>query len=482
MTAPDSGAPVTESSRAAALAAAAAYFDESRFQADLARRVAVPSTSQEPDKRPELRRYLAEEIVPQLEGLGFACGLHDNPVVEGVPFLVAERIEDPALPTVLTYGHADVVRGQEGKWREGLDPWRLVAEGDGWGERWYGRGTADNKAQHTINLAALGFVLASRGRLGFNVKVLLETGEEVGSPGLREFCRAEKERLAADLLVASDGPRLKPEAATLYMGSRGVYNFRIRLDTRAGAHHSGNWGGVLSNPGVRLAHALAAIVGPKGEILVPELRPEPLSNKLRADLGKLAFDGGENAPEIDPSWGEPGLTPVEKLYGWNALEILAFGTGDPAAPVNAIPGQATATCQLRFVVGTDWRDIVPAVERHLKAHGFEDCIVEAGDVSPMPATRLDSDHPSVAFAAASVEATLGHPPLLLPNLGGTIPNDAFSEILGMPTVWVPHSYAGCQQHAPDEHVLARVCREGLQIMTGLWWDIGEAPAAAVGRA
>ena len=265
------------------------------------------------------------------------------------------------------------------------------------------------------------------------------------------------------------------------MGSRGVFNFRIRLHYREGAHHSGNWGGVLANPGVRLSHALASVVGPQGEIRVPELRPDPLSNKLRSDLGKLEFDGGDNAPEIDPDWGEPGLTPVERLYGWNALEILAFGTGDPAAPVNAIPGEAVATCQLRFVVGTDWRDIVPAVQRHLTANGFDDCIVEPAEATPMPATRLDSDHPSVAFAAASVARTLGHPPMLLPNLGGTIPNDAFSEILGMPTVWVPHSYAGCQQHAPDEHVLAPVCREGLQIMTGLWWDIGEDPAKAVGR-
>ena len=468
---------VVTQDRSAALAAAEAYFDDGRFQAVLARRIAVPSTSQEVDKRPHLARYLSEEMTPELERLGFRCSLHDNPVVEAVPFLVAERIEDPDLPTVLTYGHADVVRGQEGRWRQGLDPWTLTTEG----ERWYGRGTADNKAQHCINIAALGFVLSTRGRLGFNVKVLLETGEEVGSPGLREFCRAERERLAADLLVASDGPRLKPEAATLYMGSRGVFNFRVRLNYREGAHHSGNWGGVLANPGVRLAHALAAVVGPRGEIKVPELRPAPLSNKLRSDLGKLAFDGGENAPEIDQTWGEPGLTPVERLYGWNALEVLAFGTGDPAAPVNAIPGEAVATCQLRFVVGTDWRDIVPSVQRHLAAEGFEDCIVEPAEATPMPATRLDSDHPSVAFAAASLNQTLGHPPMLLPNLGGTIPNDAFSDILGMPTVWVPHSYAGCQQHAPDEHVLAPVCREGLRIMTGLWWDIGENPGAAVGR-
>jgi hypothetical protein len=60
----------------------------------------------------------------------------------------------------------------------------------------------------------------------------------------------------------------------------------------------------------------------------------------------------------------------------------------------------------------------------------------------------------------------------LPNLAGSLPNDAFAEILGLPTVWVPHSYRGCSQHAPDEHVLKPVCRDALRLMVGLFWDIG----------
>jgi hypothetical protein len=61
---------------------------------------------------------------------------------------------------------------------------------------------------------------------------------------------------------------------------------------------------------------------------------------------------------------------------------------------------------------------------------------------------------------------------MLPNLGGSLPNDVFTDILGMPTVWVPHSYAACSQHAPNEHLLASVARDGLRLMTGLFWDIG----------
>jgi hypothetical protein len=78
----------------------------------------------------------------------------------------------------------------------------------------------------------------------------------------------------------------------------------------------------------------------------------------------------------------------------------------------------------------------------------------------------------VQRVAASVERTTGKRPAILPNLGGSLPNDCFADVLGLPTVWIPHSYPGCSQHAPDEHLLASVAREGLAIMTGLFFDLG----------
>ena len=99
----------------------------------------------------------------------------------------------------------------------------------------------------------------------------------------------------------------------------------------------------------------------------------------------------------------------------------------------------------------------------------------------LPATRLDPDHPWVKWAAASLERTTGAKPAILPNLGGSLPNDVFAVTLGLPTVWVPHSYASCSQHAPNEHLLGPVARQGLQIMTGLFWDLGQ-PGAGGGKA
>jgi len=456
-----------------ALALARQHFDSGAFARDLARRVAIRTESQDAGSGPALQSYLADEIGPSLAALGFAFTVHANPEPPYGPLLVATRHEGGTLPTVLMYGHGDVIRGQDASWTRGQGPWLLAADGD----RLYGRGTADNKGQHSINIAALAQVLAAReGRLGFNVKWLVETGEETGSPGLAAFCAAHQAELAADVLIASDGPRLRADRPTVFLGSRGVANFDLTLRLREGAHHSGNWGGLLRNPGTVLAAAIASLVDGHGRILVEALRPPPIPANVRAALAGLEIGGDPGDPAIDAGWGEPGLTPAERVFAWNTLEVLAMRTGNPDHPVNAIPPTAQARLHMRFVVGTDIAGLRTVVREHLAARGYG--AIEVSEPEVMHATRLDPDNPWVRFAVASIARSTGRAPVLLPNLGGSLPNDVFADILGLPTVWVPHSYPGCSQHAPDEHLLRPVAREALQLMSGLFWDLGEAGAPA----
>ena len=464
---------------ATAVAHALALFDSGAFFQTLAARVACRTESQNAERAAELAAYLRGQITPALAALGFATQIHANPVAGAPPLLVAERHEDPALPTVLFYGHGDVVRGHEGQWADGRDPWTLTPVDGPAGARWYGRGAADNKAQHSINIAALGAVLAARGgRLGFNAKWLLEMGEETGSPGLAAFCAAQRSALAADVLIASDGPRLRADRPTVFLGSRGVANFELVLQARDGGHHSGNWGGLLRNPGTVLANAIASLVDARGCIRVQGLRPPPIPAAVRAALADIVVGGGPGDPAVDSAWGEPGLSPTERVFGWNALEVLAYGCGNPAQPVNAIPPAARATLQLRFVVGTDALRIRAQVLQHLHDHGFAGITVSEPEV--MHATRLDPDNAWVRLALQSLEASTGIKPALLPNLGGSLPNDVFADILGLPTVWVPHSYPACSQHAPNEHVLPALMREGLGMTAALLWQVG-AQAALLPR-
>ena len=460
--------------RLAAIANAEAYFDGKGFERDLARRVAIPTESQNPARVGALREYLDDELSPVLRGMGFESQSYPNPT-SGGPFLIATRIEDAALPTVLSYGHGDVIRGLEAQWRTGLSPWQLTVEG----EKMYGRGTADNKGQHTINLGALQSVIAARRvgeqPLGFNLKLLIETGEETGSPGLNDFCRAHKNALTADVFIASDGPRLSPDRPTIFLGSRGSINFDLMIELRAGAHHSGNWGGLIADPGIVLNHAIASITDARGAIRIPEWCPTNIPDNVRRALADCDPSGGEGegAPTIDLAWGEPGLSPAERVFGWSSFAVLAMKVGNPDFPVNAIAGRAWARCQLRFVVGVDPHDIVPALQRHLEREGFAQVTVTPARDEIMNATRLDPDSPWVRFAVASIAKTTGKQPAILPNLGGSLPNEVFAETLGLPTVWIPHSYSACSQHAPNEHLLAPIAREALQIMAGLFWDLGE---------
>ena len=456
-------------SRDTAISTAALYFDDGRFLKDLERRVNIKTESQIfEERRDEMDSYMTE-MVQTLSLLDFKTKVFKNPNPKAGPIFFAERIEGSNLKTVLTYGHGDVVRGQEDQWNDKLSPWSLTICGD----KIYGRGTADNKGQHSVNIGALESIIKTRGKLGFNSKIIIETGEESGSPGLADFARENKEILKADVLISSDGPRLQPNRPTLFMGSRGSFVFDIEVNLREGAHHSGNWGGLIGNPALILANALAVISDKRGQIQVPEWRPKTLTNSIRIALADCEVDGGDDGPAVDPSWGEERLTPAERVFAWNSFEILAFTAGVPEKPVNAIPGNAKARCQLRFVVGTVVEDIIPALERHLIKNGFLQVLVTAADRGVLHATRLDPDNPWVRWAAESISETTKKKPAILPNLGGGLPNDVFSEILNLPTIWVPHSYASCSQHAPNEHILGSIMREGLTIMAGLFWDIGE---------
>ncbi|HEX8663521.1 MAG TPA: M20 family metallopeptidase [Beijerinckiaceae bacterium] len=454
-------------SREAAVSRAQEYFDSGAFKGDLARRVAMPTESQNPERAPVLVEYLETEMKPALEALGFTTAvLHEGKW----PFLFAERREDESLPTVFGYGHGDVIRGLDDGWEAGLSPWTLTERGD----RWYGRGVVDNKGQHAINIGALKAVLETRGKLGFNAKYLIEMGEEMGSPGLRELCTREKELFRADVLVGSDGPRLTAERPTVFLGSRGGVTFDMWIDARAGGHHSGNWGGLLSDPAIQLAHAIASIAGPTGQIRIPEWVPDGIPENVRRVLADCEVEsGGDNGPDIDPNWGEPGLTAAEKVFGWCSFTVLACEAGNPRTPVNAVPPRAWARCQLRFVVGIDWENALPALRRHLDRHGFPMVEIAKSRDEVFHATRLDPDHPWVRWAVASIARTTNKKPAILPNLGGSLPNDIFSELLELPTVWVPHSYPACSQHAPNEHLPVAIAREGLGLMAGLYWDLGE---------
>ena len=435
-----------------------------RYTDELSRLVAFPT---EPGAA-EAHAACLKHIAALMAAHGFVARWIEG---DHPPALLLSRIEGPDLPTVLGYGHADTVPAMEGRWSAGLTPWQLTERAG----RLYGRGVADNKGQLLVNLTALRLVLETRGALGFNGHMLVEMGEEVGSPGLDAICAQLKDDLKADFVLASDGPRLAEDQPIVFLGARGAVTLRLTIRHRTGGRHSGNFGGLLRNPGSEMAHALAAIIGPHGECRVPGWTPDAVPETTRAALAGIIPAAGE----IDPGWGTPGLTPAERVFAWSAVEVLDFTCGSPERTVNAIPPEATAHVQLRHVVGLDADDIVPALRRHLDAVGFDYVAIDEPEAR-FPASATPPDHPLARFACASIERTTGTAPALLPSLGGSLPNHVFTDTLGLPAIWVPHSYPGCSQHAPDEHLPRAMIPGAIALMAGLYDDIGQAGRAGLG--
>ncbi|PWK62506.1 M20/M25/M40 family metallo-hydrolase [Roseicyclus mahoneyensis] len=456
----------TPTNRDTAVTLARAIATDDAFRAALADLIAFPTDSKSAEA--PLHAYLAH-VAQGFAAMGFETQGYTS---EGRPFLVASRVEDATRPTVLGYAHGDTVPGMEGRWAEGRDPWTLTE--DPATGRWYGRGIADNKGQMLVNMTALQAVLTARGSLGFNIHVLVEMGEEIGSPGLAKVCERLKDRLKADLLLASDGPRIDAGTPTIFLGARGGATFRLTLKRRNGGRHSGNFGGALKNPAMELAHALASIATPTGALRVPGWVPEGVPEAARAALAGLTPAGGE----VDADWGAEGLTPAERIHAWNSAEILAFSAGDISQPVNAIPDEAQAVVQLRYVPGIDDTKLEQALRAHLDAQGHGDITITRQGAE-FRASATPVDHPAARFAAASIARTHGADPVVLPSLGGSLPNDIFTEILGIPTVWVPHSYPGCSQHAPDEHLPRDLFADATGLMAGLYWDLGAASKKAL---
>lgn len=459
--------------REGAIARAQALFDNGSYLAHLRDLVAVPTESQMPDRLPDLRRYCTDALPAVMAGMGFEIRLLENPSAGRGPAMLASRIEDTALPTVLVYGHGDVVRGLAGRWAEGRDPW-AVSEA---GERWYGRGTVDNKGQHLIAIEALRAVIAERGRLGFNAKVFVETGEEVGSPGLRAMLQRDRALLTADVFIGLDGPRQTTFMPELKLGARGGVAFDLVVRLRDHAHHSGHWGGVLTDPGFILAHAMASIVTPQGRIRVKGWLPERVPDSVLQACRDIVFEDIPNLPEADPDWGEPGLSKAEKIFAWTSVIVLAQITGHPDAPTNAVQPEARARLQVRHTVDIAGDAVIPALRAHLDAEGFPMVeVVPVMERDAFGASRTDPADPWVGMVAASMARTANRPPNVIPNSSGSNPSNIFMEELDTPVLWVPNSYAGCNQHGPDEHALAPLLREGLGLMAGIWWDIGAGAA------
>lgn len=392
----------------------------------------------------------ADYIAAVLDGLGMGAQVLPT---AGWPMVYAERLDAPGAPTVLLYGHYDVQPA------EPLEAWisppfePTVRDG-----RLYGRGVGDNKGQHLAQILAVEALLACRGRLPCNVKILLEGEEEIGSPQMPAFVAANRERLACDLVITADGPVHESGRSCVMFGVRGVLSFELRARGANRDLHSGNFGGVAPNPLWTLVHLLATMKRPDGTITIDGFydNVQPPSELERAALEKLPVDLAAlmaslglkrlDAPE------ERGY--AERLALWPTLTIngLHGGYGGPGSKT-VLPSEAVAKCDIRLVEAQTAAEIFAKLQAHVQRHAPDVELIWQGAMDP---SKTPMDSPYTAPLVAGITQAQGEPPLLLPAMGGSLPEYVWTKILGVHAFVVPYANADEANHAPNENLeLAR---------------------------
>lgn len=372
---------------------------------------------------------------------------------QGTPALYGELPGPAGAPVLLLYGHYDVQpTGDLERWRwEGVackpfeptyfhggnpvDPRALdaMALDD---VTVVARGGADNKGQHLSNvLGAMDAVRA--GRQQWKVKIILDGEEEHGSPNLEAIARAHRARLAADVLIGSDGPKQK-NAPTLVMGVRGLLGVDLVADNGQPASvHSGNYGNIVPNPVLPLARLIADI-----------------EERVRAyAAAHEAFR--REASEVFAKWEDKAVwTP----YLWPTVNVNHLMT-DGASPQlrrTIIPRSVHARLDIRLTPDTPLAAVREIVERTVADHkGRTPGVTFTVTTRGQPASYTSPARPEFGWLLRLLEQQDDGEPLALPILGGTLPLHVFTEVLGMPALWIPAANSGNQQHDINEHYVLR---------------------------
>jgi acetylornithine deacetylase/succinyl-diaminopimelate desuccinylase-like protein len=443
-----------------------------RFLEEFTTYLRIPSISTLPEHRPDIQRA-AEWLADEMRRIGLRH-VHILPTA-GNSVVYGDWLDaPPGAPTLLLYGHYDVQPVDP------LDLWEFPPfEARIAGGKIYARGASDNKGQHFSHLKAIEAFLAAQGALPVNVKVCLDGEEEVGSVNLPPFVQAQRDLLAADLVVISDGPMVAEAQPTVIYAMRGIVSFNLRLRGPSRDLHSGGYGGSVYNPAQALAEMLAALHLPDGRVAVPGFydRVLPLSAEERALLERANYTLAHwqaNTGASQP-WGELEYTLLERMTARPTCEINGMWGGYQGPGVKTIiPAQVGAKISLRLVPDQNPAEIVALVTDYIQ------CITPAGievELTPQegaPAAITPYDSPAMQAARQACLQSWGVE-AAISRLGGSLPVVAtFQQELGAPFVLLPLGLDD-NRHSPNEHYRLDYLWRGIQTVVHFYCNLAGVP-------
>jgi acetylornithine deacetylase/succinyl-diaminopimelate desuccinylase-like protein len=431
---------------------------------------------------------------------GFTTQRLDN---KDKPLLYAEwPTRVPGAKTVLFYMHLDGQPVVDREWSQ-PSPWKPVVKqrtaAGGWEIvssealfapvldpelRVFARSASDDKAPIMMFLAAFDGLTASAASPAINVKVLLDSEEEKGSPAMRGVVEANQQLLKCDALIIQDGPRHQSERPTLVFGNRGAASVTLVVYGPKQPLHSGHFGNYVPNPAMRLARLIASMKDDHGRVTVAGYYDRV---KLTAAEKKILAETGDDEAAIRRRTG----IKAPDLVGANLQEALQFPSlnvrgmaaasiGDKAA--NVIPHQATADFDLRTTPETPPEYLFGLIQKHVQAQGYHlvngpptdderaayDKLATLRMEAGSRAVRTPLDAPLGKWVYASLQQTSQRgAPVRIRMMGGSVPTDSLVDVLGAPFVIVPLVNGDNNQHTFDENMRIGHYLDGIRVIAGM---------------
>ena len=428
---------------------ALAYIEtnKERFVEELFDLLRIPSISAQPslhkDDMVRCAEWLAASLVKAGADTAQVMPTNGNPVV------YAEKIVNPEARTVLVYGHYDVMPvDPREEWQ--TDPFEPVIK-DG---RIWGRGADDDKGQLFMHAKAFEAMCATDS-LPCNVKFMLEGEEEIGSANLYDFCRENKELLAADIILVSDTSMISMDTPSITCGLRGLTDMEVEVTGPNKDLHSGLFGGAVANPANVLTRLVSSLVDENGRVTIPhfydDVRELTPAEREAFNQAPFCLDSYKRALDIDDVEGEAGYTTIERTGVRPSLDVNGIWggyTGEGTKTV--IPSKASAKISMRLVPNQDFNKIGELFKAHFEAIAPKSVKVDVRFLHGGAPYVAPTDMPAYKAAEKAIVDTFGKKPLPFYS-GGSIPIiSGFEQILGIKSLLIGFGLAEDAIHSPNE--------------------------------
>jgi acetylornithine deacetylase/succinyl-diaminopimelate desuccinylase-like protein len=419
---------------------------QERFLEELLELLRIPSVSARTENKPHMQ-ICAELVQKRLVEAGATrAEIFPTP---GHPIVFAEKIIDPAKPTVLVYGHYDVQPADP------LELWTTppfepsIRDG-----KIFARGACDDKGQFYMHVKALEIMTATD-TLPVNIKFLIEGEEEVGSSHLSDFVKNNKALLQADVILISDTSMLSMETPSIDVGVRGLSYIEVEVTGPNRDLHSGVYGGAVANPATLLAKMIASCHDENNHITLPGFYDEVLeaSSEERAKMAGAPFDEAAYKKDlgIPALWGEKGFTTHERTGIRPTLEVNGIWggyTGEGSKTV--LPSKAFAKISCRLVPNQQSADITKKMIDYFQSMAPEGVTVTATEHHGGEPYLTPIDSHAYRSAAKAIAQTFGKEPIPVRG-GGSIPICAlFEKELGLKIVFMGFGLDSDNLHSPNE--------------------------------